>query len=52
LATISAMGSKGAHLGVNPDNLAAMHFYRALGWREPVLEKPPPKSVVWFAMNL
>ncbi len=52
LDTVRALGSNGAHLGVNPDNLAAMRFYRACGWREPVLEKPPPKGVVWFAKAL
>jgi ribosomal protein S18 acetylase RimI-like enzyme len=52
LAIARGLGSSGVHLGVNPDNRAAMRFYRAGGWREPVLEKPRPKSVVWFAMTL
>ena len=52
LATVRGLGSRGAHLGVNPDNLPAMRFYRACGWREPVLERPPPKGVVWFVIDI
>ena len=52
LGTARTLGSIGAHLGVNPGNARAMRFYRAYGLAEPVLAKPPPVGVVWFAVKL
>jgi ribosomal protein S18 acetylase RimI-like enzyme len=52
LATVRALGSKGAHLGVSPANARAIRFYRAYGLTEPVLAKPPPAGVLWFAVEL
>jgi ribosomal protein S18 acetylase RimI-like enzyme len=51
LGTVRALGSRGAHLGVNSANARAMRFYRAYGLTEPVLAKPPPAGVVWFAVK-
>jgi GNAT superfamily N-acetyltransferase len=49
LATVKALGSTGAHLGVGPGNLRAMQFYAAYGWR--VLEAASPRTT-WLAMDL
>jgi hypothetical protein len=52
LDTIRRLGSRGAHLGVGVANSRALRFYRAYGWIEPVLERPPPRTAVWMAMPL
>jgi ribosomal protein S18 acetylase RimI-like enzyme len=51
LETARARGSTGVHLGVSAANSRAMRFYRAYGLTEPVLAKPPPAGVVWFAVK-
>jgi ribosomal protein S18 acetylase RimI-like enzyme len=51
LETARARGSTGVHLGVSAANTRAMRFYRAYGLTEPVLAKPPPAGVVWFAVK-
>ena len=52
LDRVRALGSRGAHLGVGATNPRALRFYRAYGWIEPVLERPPPRTAVWMAMPL
>lgn len=52
LAAIRAQGSCGAHLGVGAGNTRAVRFYRAYGLIEPVLPRPPPPGLIWFAMKL
>jgi len=51
LETARARGSTGVHLGVSAANTRAMRFYRGYGLTEPVLAKPPPAGVVWFAVK-
>lgn len=50
--TVRRFGSKGAHLGVGVANQRAIGFYRAYGLVQPVLERPPPQGVLWFAKTL
>lgn len=52
LAIVRKMGSIGAHLGVNTANTRAIGFYRRYGLVEPVLARPPPPGVIWFAATL
>jgi ribosomal protein S18 acetylase RimI-like enzyme len=52
LEAARALGSTGAHLGVNSANARAIRFYRAYGLSEPVLARPPPAGTVWFAARL
>jgi len=47
LAQVKALGSTGAHLGVDPANARAIRFYRAYG----LIEPPAPRGVLWFARS-
>ncbi len=50
--TARSLGSSGVHLGVSVANARALRFYRIYGLLEPVLERPPPPGVIWFAKTL
>ena len=52
LACVRALGSTGAHLGVDPANTRALKFYPTVGWRELVPTRPGPPRTVWFVMDL
>lgn len=52
LAKAGELGSKGVHLGVGAANARAIGFYRAYGWREPQLDRPPPAGVLWLVLDL
>ena len=52
VARLKALGSTGAHLGVDPANARALKFYAAVGWRELAPARPGPVSTVWFVREL
>jgi GNAT superfamily N-acetyltransferase len=52
LSRVKALGSTGAHLGVDPANARAMRFYPAVGWRALAPTRPGPARTVWFVMDL
>jgi ribosomal protein S18 acetylase RimI-like enzyme len=49
LEALRGQGAPGVHLGVDPRNSRALRFYRAGGWREPDLGRPPAPGVIWLA---
>lgn len=52
LARAKALGSTGAHLGVDPANSRAMRFYPACGWGELEAPRPGRARTVWFGKDL
>lgn len=51
LATVRALGSVGAHLGVGASNPRATRFYNSYGWRELEPDRPAARTK-WFVMRL
>jgi ribosomal protein S18 acetylase RimI-like enzyme len=53
LERMRAVGSRGVHLGVSPENHRALGFYRAWGFEEFRFPRPRPEpQTIWFVTTL